>query len=42
LAASNVDTNFNEAPDGLVFVQSQDVPAKLHKRLWTGGQIGAI
>ncbi len=41
-AAFNVDGDFNDALDGLVFVRSQDIPAKLRKRLRADGKIGPI
>lgn len=40
--AFNVDADFNEALDGLVFVRSQDIPKKLRERLRVGGRVQAI
>lgn len=40
-AAFNVDADFNEALDGLVFVRAQDIPAKLRERLRAGAKDGA-
>ena len=41
-AAFNVDANFNEALDGLVFVRTRDIPAKLRERLRAGTQVKKI
>ncbi len=40
-AAFNVDADFNESLDGLVFVRTQDIPTKLRERLRAGAQVRA-
>ena len=39
-AAFNADPEFNEALDGLVYVRSRGIPAKLRERLRAGGRTG--